>query len=104
MHSNTRISHGTPNSEARLMITDSFHITLSSAISSPAVTPLTRQIAPSHFPTIPFNSSMPSINMLLPRDTISAISEQPNPIAAACPNSTRKATFPNGTNSVHSHE
>ena len=53
----------------------------------------------SHFPTMPFNSSMPSINMLLPRDTINAISEQPSPIAAACPNSTRHATFPNGTSS-----
>ena len=70
MHSNTTISHGTPNSEIRLIATDSFHIELSSAISRPAVTPQTRQIAFSHFPTMPFNSSIPSINMLLPRDTI----------------------------------
>ena len=47
---------------------------------------------------------MPSMNMLLPRDTINAISEQPMPSAAASPNSTRQATLPNGTSRVQIHE
>jgi hypothetical protein len=47
---------------------------------------------------------MPSINMLLPRDTINAMSEQPIPSAAASPSSTRQAALPNGTSRVQIHE
>ncbi len=51
-----------------------------------------------------FNSSMPSINMLLPRETMKPTS--PHAIAAAndSPTSTRHATLPNGKITVHSQE
>ena len=50
-----------------------------------------------------FNSSMPSISMLLPRETMKPTS--PHAIAAArdSPTSTRHATLPKGT-TVHSQE
>ena len=47
---------------------------------------------------------MPSMNMLLPRDTMNAIIEQPIACAAASPNSTRQTAFPNGTSCVQSQE
>ena len=62
----------------------------------PATAPDTMQMAFSHLPATPLNSSMPSINMLLPRETMNAT--MPQPIAAAndSPTSTRHATLPNG--------
>ena len=84
------------------MTTDSFHIELPSPIINPAVTPQTMQIAPSHLPVIFFNSSMPSINMLLPRETMKP--STPAAIAAvlASASATRQAMFLNGTSTVHS--
>ena len=51
-----------------------------------------------------FNSSMPSISMLLPRETMKPTS--PHAIAAAkdSPTSTRHATLPNGRITVQNHE
>src|SRR5271154_4353603 len=97
------ISHGTSNGEMRLMTTDSFHRKPSKPIISPATMPVTMQMAFSHLRSMLFNSSMPSINMLLPRETMNPTS--PHAIAAAkdSPSSTRQATLPMGT-SVHNHE
>ena len=86
----------------RLMTTDSFHIELPSPIINPAVTPQTMQIAPSHLPVIFFNSSMPSINMLLPRDTMRETIAQPMAAVLASASATRQAMFLNGTSTVHS--
>jgi hypothetical protein len=43
---------------------------------------------------------MPSINMLLPRETISASKPQPMAAANDSPTSTRQATLPNGRMAV----
>ncbi len=58
------------------MTTDSFHIELPNPSISPAVMPETMQMALSHLPVMFFNSSIPSINMLLPRETINASTPQ----------------------------
>src|ERR1700733_8932975 len=95
---------GTSNNEMRLMTTDSFHMKPSKPRSSPATIPETMQMAFSHLSVIFFNSSMPSINMLLPRETMKPT--RPHAIAAAqdSPTSTRHATFPNGKMAVQNHE
>src|SRR5580704_15621466 len=100
MHAKTAISHGTPNSEIRLMTTDSLHMKMSSPNNVPATKPDTEQMEFSHWRGKPLMTSMPSINMLLPRETISA--SKPQPIAAAkdSPTSTRHATLPKGKISV----
>ena len=46
---------------------------------------------------------MPSINMLLPRETISASKPQPAAAAKASPTSTRQATLPKGSSAVQNH-
>src|ERR1039458_10341613 len=103
MHAITAISHGTPNSEIRLITTDSLHMNTSSPSSVPATKPDTEQIAFSHWRGTSLITSMPSINMLLPRETISA--SRPQPIAAAkdSPTSTRHATLPIGRIAVQNH-
>ncbi len=62
----------------------------------PATNPETQQIAFSHVRMTPLNSSMLSINMLLPRDTIRASMPQPMAAAKDWPTSTRQATLPIG--------
>ena len=59
-------------------------------------------MAASHFPVIPLRSLIPSINMLLPRETMKA--RTPHAIAAvdASASVTRHATFPKGTSTVQS--
>ena len=86
------------------MATDSFHMKLSKPSNSPAVMPQTTQMAPSHLRFISFNSSMPSMSMLLPRETISPTS--PHAIAAAndSPTSTRHVTLPIGNIHVQNQE
>ena len=104
MHTSTRHTHGTPNSEMRLMATDSLHITPPNPSSNPAVMPDTAQMAFSHWPAMPFNSSMPSINMLLVRATIMATRPQAIALASDSPTSTRQATLPNGRIFVQTQE
>src|SRR5476649_1281445 len=96
--------HGTSKSEMRLMTTDSFHMKRSKPSSNPATIPVTTQMTFSHLRLKVFNSSMPSIKMLLPRETMKPTS--PHAIAAAqdSPTSTRHVTLPNGKITVHSHE
>ena len=86
------------------MTTDSFHMKLSKPSINPAVMPQTMQMTVSHLRFISFNSAMPSMSMLLPRETMRPT--RPHAIAAAndSPTSTRQATLPNGTITVHSHE
>ena len=96
--------HGTSNSEIRLMTTDSFHMNPSKPSSNPATSPVTIQMAFSHLRSSVFNSSIPSINMLLPRDTMKPTKPQPNAAAHDSPTSTRHATLPNGKITVHSQE
>src|ERR1700677_3994182 len=97
------MSHGTPKSEMRLITTDSFHIELPSARRSPAVKPETIQMAFSHLPVMFLSSSIPSINMLLPRETMKARTPQAILARVASPSHTRQAMFLNGTNAVHNH-
>src|SRR5580658_2264595 len=92
--------HGTPKREMRLMTTDSFHIELPSPSISPATMPETTQMAPSHLPVMFFNSSIPSINMLLPRETIKASTPQAMAAVLASASATRQAMFLKGTNTV----
>src|SRR5665213_1242458 len=96
--------HGTSNSEMRLMTTDSLHMKRSKPSSNPATIPVTTQMMFSHLLLKVFNSSMPSISMLLPRDTMKPTS--PHAIAAAqdSPTSTRHATLPIGSIHVQNHE
>ena len=93
---------GTLVTAIRFTTTDSFHIKPSRPRSSPAASPETRQIALSHLPVIPLSSSIPSMNRLLPRETISAS----NPLASApenaWPTDTRQAMLPIGKSAVHS--
>src|SRR5579862_2010783 len=103
-HSMTSITQGTPKSEIRLIATDSLHITPPRPSINPDTIPETRQTVPSHLPVSDFNSSMPSISMLLARDTISATRAQANVAAIASPTSTRHATLPMGSNLVQHHE
>ena len=93
-HSMTSMTHGTPNSEIRLIATDSIHITPPSPSISPETIPETRQRAVSHLPESALSSSMPSLNMLLPRETIKATRPHANAAAIASPTSTRQATLP----------
>src|SRR5882724_1525716 len=96
--------HGTSKSEMRLMTTDSIHMKRSKPSSNPATIPVTTQMTFSHLRLMSFNSSMPSINMLPPRDTMKPTS--PHAIAAAkdSPTSTRHATLPHGKIHVQNHE
>src|SRR5580693_8927108 len=94
--------HGTPNNEMRLMTTDSFHIELAKPSISPATTPETEQMALSHLPVMFFSSSIPSINMLLPRETINASTPQDKAAVLASARATRQAMFLKGTNTVQS--
>src|SRR5580698_417275 len=100
----TASSQGTPKSEMRLMTSDSHHMNVPSPRSNPATAPETKQMAVSHCFEMAFNSSMPSINMLLPRDTIMASSPQPMAAANDSPTSTRQATLPNGRMAVQNQE
>ena len=90
--------------EMRLITTDSLHMKTSSPSSVPATQPDTTQMAFSHSRVSSFNSSMPSISMLLPRDTMNA--SRPQPIAAAkdWPTSTRHATLPMGRMNVQNQD
>src|SRR5271168_2682254 len=99
----TKSIHGTPNNEMRLITTDSFHIELAKPSISPAAMPETEQMALSHFPVMLCNSSIPSINMLLPRDTIKASTPQDIAAVLASARVTRQAMFLKGTSTVHSH-
>src|SRR5580704_17419577 len=96
MQARTAINHGTPNSEIRLMTTASLHMKISSPSSVPATKPDTEQIEFSHSRGKPLMTSMPSINMLLPRETINASNPQPMAAANDSPTSTRHATLPKG--------
>src|SRR6478609_3878446 len=100
----TSMTHGTPKSEIRLIATDSLHITPPRPSINPDTAPETRQTTLSHFPVNVFNSSIPSISMLLPRDTISPTRAQAKVAAIASPTSTRHATFPMGSTFVQTHE
>ena len=84
------------------MATDSLHMKTSSPSNVPATNPDTRQMAFSHSRVRLFKSSMPSINMLLPRETMKP--STPAAIAAvlASASATRQAMFLNGTSTVHS--
>jgi len=86
----------------RFTTTDSFHMNPSSPSSNPAHTAATRQMALSHLPVMFFSSSIPSMSMLLPRETSSA--SRPHAMAPenACPTETRQAMFPNGSSVVQS--
>ena len=68
--------------------------------SNPAETAETKQIAVSHLPVMDLSSSMPSMNMLLPRDTISASKPHASDPRNACPHDTRQAMFPIGSRVV----
>src|SRR5215469_4250067 len=99
----TIMTHGTPNSEIRLMATDSIHITPPRPSIRPETIPDTMHTIVSHLPVRVFSSSMPSISILLPRETINATRPQANAAAVASPTSTRQATLPITSNFVHSH-
>ena len=99
---NTKSIHGTPNNEMRLMTTDSFHIELAKPSISPATMPETEQMALSHLPVMFCNSSIPSINMLLPRETIKASTPQAIAAVLASAKATRQAMFLKGTRTVQS--
>src|SRR6266704_1315688 len=98
----TIMTHGTPNNEMRLMATDSLHMTPPNPNNTPATAPDTTQIAFSHLPVRLLSSLIPSISMLLPRETISATRAHAIAAAVASPTSTRQATLPTGSNFVHS--
>ena len=102
-HNSTAISHGTPNSEMRLMTTDSLHMKISRPSSNPATQPETTQMEFSHRRGMSLITSMPSINMLLPRDTMKASIPQPMAAAKDWPTSTRHATLPIGRIHVQNH-
>src|SRR5580658_7319331 len=103
MHTITAINQGTPKSEMRLITTDSLHMKMSSPSSVPATKPDTEQMAFSHWRGMSLMTSMPSINMLLPRETIMAIRPQPMAAAKDSPTSTRQATLPKGRIAVQNH-
>ncbi len=84
------------------MTTDSLHINPSRAMIKLAATPAIMQVAASHLPVIDLRSSMPSMSMLLPRDTISASRPQPKAAAVNSPTVTRQAMLPHGSSTVHS--
>jgi hypothetical protein len=86
----------------RLTTTDSFHMNPSRPSSRPADTAEMKQMALSHLPVIPLRSSMPSMNMLLPRETISASKPQAIAPENACPTDTRQAMLPMGNRAVQS--
>src|SRR3984957_2028974 len=100
MQTSTNINHGTPKSEIRLITTDSFHMELPNPINKPEVIPDTMQMAPSHLPVTPLSSSIPSMSMLLPRDTMSERIPQAKAAVDASANCTRQAILPNGTSTV----
>src|SRR5277367_1247068 len=100
MQTSTNINQGTPKGEMRLIATDSNHMALPNPINKPAVTPDTMQMAPSHLPVMPLSSSMPSMSMLLPRDTMKASTPQAMAAVDASANCTRHAMLPNGTSAV----
>ena len=50
------------------------------------------------------NSSIPSMSMLLPRETMKATKPQARAAAVASPTSTRHATFPTTSSFVQSQE
>ena len=104
MNSSTSIIQGTPNSEMRLMATDSLHITPPKPSEIPATAPEIMQMELSQRPVRPFNTSMPSTSMLLPRETINPTMPQAIAAAKDSPTSTRQATFPIGSSMVHIHE
>ena len=86
----------------RLTTHDSFHMNPSKPSSRPAATAEIRQMALSHLPVMSFSSSMPSMNMLLPRETISASKPQAIAPEKAWPTDTRQAILPIGRSVVHS--
>ena len=71
-------------------------------ISSAATRPVTTQITDSFFRSNVFRASIPSIIMLLPRETSSAIRPQDKALATADESETRQAMFENGTSFVNS--
>ena len=86
----------------RLTTHDSFHMNPSRPSSRPAATAEMKQMALSHLPVIPLSSSIPSMNMLLPRETISASKPQAIAPENAWPTDTRQAMLPIGNSAVHS--
>ena len=93
----TAITHGTPNSEIRLMTTDSLHMSCPNPSANPRTTPETTQMAFSHL-------RLKSLQLLDALDQHAAAARnhqrhKPQPIAAAnaSPTSTRQATLPTGT-------
>jgi hypothetical protein len=86
------------------MATDSLHMTPPRPSKRPATAPQMRQMAVSDLALRVFSSSMPSMSMLLPRDTIMATMPQAMAAAKDSPTSTRQATFPKGRITVHSQE
>ena len=84
------------------MATDSLQTNPSNPISKPATRPEMAQIAVSHFLVTSFSASMPSISMLLPRDTMMATKPQPIAAPKDSPTSTRQATLPHGRMTVQS--
>ena len=86
----------------RLTTHDSFHMNPSKPSSSPAATAEIRQMAFSHLPVMSLSSSIPSMNMLLPRETISASKPQATAPENAWPTDTRQAMLPIGKSAVQS--
>ncbi|OQB91586.1 MAG: hypothetical protein BWX84_01315 [Verrucomicrobia bacterium ADurb.Bin118] len=77
-------------------MTDWLHMKPLNASRPPVTKPDTTQIAPSHLPVIVRNSSMPSMSMLLPRETISPSNPHASAPAKALPNATRQAMLLKG--------
>jgi hypothetical protein len=74
------------------------------ARSIPATNPEIMQIAFSQRRSNPFSSAIPSIIMLLPRDTINASKPQASAHEAADIKATRNAMLENGINTVKSQD
>ena len=66
--------------------------------------PETTQMVFSHLLAMFFSSSIPSMSMLLPRETMRATRPQARAAAVASPTSTRQATFPTTNSLVQSQE
>ena len=71
-------------------------------INAPATKPATTQIAFSRRRSMVFNSAIPSIIMLLPRETMSAIKPHESAPATAEERATRQAMLEKGTRTVKS--
>jgi hypothetical protein len=86
------------------MATDSLHMTPPRPSNRPATVPETTQMMFSHLPVMFLSSSIPSMSMLLPRETMKATRPQARAAAVASPTSTRHATLPTTSSFVQSQE